>query len=545
MEKLFDTMGVMIDCSRNAVYTVDSLKRFIVLLEKMGYNMLMLYTEDTYEIPEEPYFGYFRGRYTQAEIREVDAFAKEHGVELVPAIQTLAHLSKLKYHKKYEGMFDCNDILNLADERTYDLIEKMFKSCSESYSTHKINVGMDEAEMVGLGKYLKQMGYQNRYEILGNHLKKICDLAKKYNFEPMMWSDMFFKIACGNYIVDDMVITPEIAKRVPENMSCVYWDYYRLKPEVFDNMFANHLKLVPIDRLWFGGGIHMWEGFAPFNEASMKSQTLALESCKRNGIKNAFFTLWGDDGAECSVMSVLPALYRLSRINAGVNDPEEQKKGFEDLTGMSYDDFVKVDLPNNVGSREGNVYNIWTHIKNPCKYMLYSDPLMGKYDSTISGGETEKYAEYEVELDKLKTNPDFGYLFDEYSALCKLLKYKFDLGQKTRKAYDSKDKEKLKALLPVYDKVISGISEFHKSFRYAWMKDKKPEGFEVQDIRLGGLKLRVEMCKQTIEDYLSGKLDKIDELEQKQLDWENGIDEFGRRPGCYNYYLHTASLSSI
>ena len=127
MEKVFNTMGVMVDCSRNAVYTVDALKRFIILLEKMGFNMLMLYTEDTFEIPEEPYFGYFRGRYTQAEIKEIDAFAKEHGVELVPAIQTLAHLARLKYHRKYEGMFDCNDILNLADERTYDLIDKMFK----------------------------------------------------------------------------------------------------------------------------------------------------------------------------------------------------------------------------------------------------------------------------------------------------------------------------------------------------------------------------------------------------------------------------------
>lgn len=58
----------------------------------MGMNVLMLYTEDTYEVPGEPYFGSYRGRYTKAEIQEMDAYASMFGIELVPCIQTLAHL---------------------------------------------------------------------------------------------------------------------------------------------------------------------------------------------------------------------------------------------------------------------------------------------------------------------------------------------------------------------------------------------------------------------------------------------------------------------
>ena len=33
----------------------------------MGLNSLMLYMEDTYEIPEYPYFGHLRGRYSQSD----------------------------------------------------------------------------------------------------------------------------------------------------------------------------------------------------------------------------------------------------------------------------------------------------------------------------------------------------------------------------------------------------------------------------------------------------------------------------------------------
>ena len=36
MRKNFDTFGVMIDMSRNAVMSIDGLKRFLPLLKKMG-----------------------------------------------------------------------------------------------------------------------------------------------------------------------------------------------------------------------------------------------------------------------------------------------------------------------------------------------------------------------------------------------------------------------------------------------------------------------------------------------------------------------------
>ena len=66
----FKRFGVMLDCSRNAVMKVETVKRFIDHLQIMGYNALELYTEDTYEIKDEPRFGYLRGRYTGEEIKD-------------------------------------------------------------------------------------------------------------------------------------------------------------------------------------------------------------------------------------------------------------------------------------------------------------------------------------------------------------------------------------------------------------------------------------------------------------------------------------------
>ena len=106
-----ENIGLMLDCSRGAVPTVDTLKELIDLLSAMGYNRLELYTEDTYEIEGRPFFGYMRGRYSGEEIRTVDAYAKGKGIELVPCIQVLAHLEHIFRWDEFVPMRDCNDIL--------------------------------------------------------------------------------------------------------------------------------------------------------------------------------------------------------------------------------------------------------------------------------------------------------------------------------------------------------------------------------------------------------------------------------------------------
>ena len=87
-----DFFGVMLDMSRNAVMKPQQVKDFANLLSKMGYNMIQLYTEDTYEVENEPYFGYLRGRYTHDELKDIVSYCESIGVEVIPCVQTLAHL---------------------------------------------------------------------------------------------------------------------------------------------------------------------------------------------------------------------------------------------------------------------------------------------------------------------------------------------------------------------------------------------------------------------------------------------------------------------
>ena len=171
-------LSAMVDCSRNAVKNPETVKKLIRLLAVFGYNGLMLYTEDTFEVDGEPYFGYLRGRYTKSEIKEIDAYALRYGIELIPCIQTLAHLGTIRYWtKEYEQAIDSDDVLLVGGQRTNMLLEHIFKTINECFTSKKINIGMDEAWGLGRGKYLSRTGYEPSLTILKKHLANVIRIC--------------------------------------------------------------------------------------------------------------------------------------------------------------------------------------------------------------------------------------------------------------------------------------------------------------------------------------------------------------------------------
>ena len=507
----------MLDMSRNAVMKPQQVKEFASVIKKMGYNMIQLYTEDTYEIPEEPYFGYLRGRYSQEELKDIVAYCNSIGMEVIPCIQTLAHLLQIFRWEAYKDVHDTTDILLVDEDRTYELIENMFRSVKECFTSEYIHIGMDEAHMLGLGKYLDKHGFENRFDILHRHLKKVIALAEKYGFKPIMWSDMFFRLANHGeyYLTDTSLITEEIVSACPKGVDLVYWDYYHDDKATYDAMFDAHAKFG--GDVWFAGGVWTWNGFASNNKWTLKSMYPAIQSCLEYGVDNIMMTMWGDDGKECSFYSVLPSLFAVRRFYDGVTDMDRIKREFEELMGESYDAMMLLDLPIDFGPRERN--NV-----TPNKYMLYSDPFLGFMDSVVIGNLKTEYEALAQKLDAEALKSKYGYLFESSSALCRVMALKFDLGVRTRSAYYSGDKKEMEALIADYDRTCDALEVFISAFRKLWFKENKPNGFEVQELRLGGLLLRLRSCRERLAAYLNGEITTISELEEEILPYRKGTE---------------------
>ena len=123
----FQSAGPMFDCSRNGVVNPDAMRFFIRKMALMGLNLGMMYTEDTYEVPGRPFFGYKRGRYTYEELKALDEYAALFGIELCPCIQTLGHLKMILHWPAFTHLRDQDDVI-LADlPETYQLLEEMIK----------------------------------------------------------------------------------------------------------------------------------------------------------------------------------------------------------------------------------------------------------------------------------------------------------------------------------------------------------------------------------------------------------------------------------
>ena len=64
---------------------------------------------------------------------------------------------------------------------------------------------------------------------------------------------------------------------------------------------------------------------------------------------------------------------------------------------------------------------------------------------------------------------------------------------------------------------INAVKKLHEIHREFWFTVNNPIGWEILDMRYGALLSRLETTISRIEDYLSGKISNIPELEEKQL----------------------------
>lgn len=510
-------MGIMFDCSRNGVLKVDTVKKLIRLAALMGYNMVLLYLEDTYTIENRPYFGYLRGRYSQEELREIDEYASRFDIEAVPCIQTLAHLNTVKKWWDLGDMFDVNDILLCDNKKTYAFIDDMFAAMRQCFQTDLINIGMDEAFMLGLGRYLKEHGYVDRFTIMLKHLNRVCGIAEKYGYKPMIWSDMFFRIVNDGEYYGTNSVPENVISKVPENVALAYWDYRGLETERYDRMLGEHLKF---NRdVWMVNTAWKCIGMVPHNCHTFRTVDALMPAMEKHGIKNFFTTCWGDNGADCSVFSILPSLCYIALRNYGVSDQETFRDVFHALTDMELEDFLLIDTPNRMGSTK-------LRIECPSKYFLYSDLFSGfldarcydDYASTLHE-RAEKLAAYD--------GGQYPQIFRTAEALCRVLELKVDLGIRTREAYRSKDTATLRELADcVYPELIQRVEGLQQAFYMQWHMENKGQGFEVMDIRFGGLIQRIKSCRTRLKAHLESGIT-IEELEDEILPfkWKDADDE--------------------
>jgi hypothetical protein len=248
-----------------------------------------------------------------------------------------------------------------------------------------------------------------------------------------------------------------------------------------------------------------------------------------------FITLWGNNGKECSFYSLLPSLYFAKRCYDGKIDDKDFKTDFYKAVGIDYDLMLSLDSPNLIcGNKDA--------CRNPSEYLFYGDLFNCYISPSLPKGGGEEYEKTAKNLEKGKDTA-FGYIFDALSKLCKVLAVKYNLPIEIRTAYENKNIDGLNLAIEKISKCIDRAEEFYVAFEKLWHIENKPYGFEIQDYRIGGMIKRMLHCKNRLLDFVDGKLDKIEELEEPLLPFMENHSEKEVEFTCIPYWKKAATAN--
>ncbi len=500
----FDLCGPMLDLSRGGIMRTEAVKKYIDRTAALGLNMLMLYTEDIYELDGYPMFGYLRGRYSEKELKEIDDYAFEMGVELIPCIQTLGHLQNYIKWGEASEFAENRSVLLPDEEKTYKFIEAEIKTMRRCLRSDRIHLGMDEAVGLGTGKYLQKHGFENKLDIFNKHLEKVLEIAKKYNYSTMIWGDMYFSETDDNYYYEpDAVIPQNAIDKAPTEPDLVFWDYYHTDYDYYDKKFEQYARFPNTSS--FAGGVWTWDGFAPNFRYTYDSMKPALQCCIDRGIKTVIATMWENGGTETNLFDAFDGLAVFSEYcYKGKECTEQDIYSAASLITGSGADFIDAVASFHFGKVGSTGLG---------KGIFYCDPMINLlcYDMDYAkAADTCKKALDTFE--KYSAHPKYSY----YKLLFEIILKKAGLIDGLQREYKANNK---KYLSETAEKTIPELQKLYKQFYEVfsenWLKVNKPFGYEIFAQRFGGIDVRLEYTKKRISEYCEGKIDRIEELEEE------------------------------
>ncbi len=507
----FDMNGCHVDLSRNNPLSIKGLEYFIRHNALMGHNSMHLYMEDMYEVPEYPHFGHQRGRYTMKQLKLLDDYAYELGIELIPYIQTLGHFEKyLKYHSTRDIRSTNNELL-ADDPKTYEFIENIIKAVSSCFRTKLINVGLDEPRTFVKGRYEAIHGKVDVADVYYRHLNIVADMAKKYGLKPYVSVDMYFQYcwkgappADGFYVKPMVEFDQKARENFPQGAILNYWDYSTEDEERMVTMFNKIRELS--DDIFYLGGVKMYQSLIVKYQKSLATITAGVPAAIRANVKQMALSMWEDSG-ETPHFLALPALLLVAEYDYGVGyNEEELSKKVKFLYGVDFQAFVDMERADNVHDND--------NLELASKFLLYNDPLFGLLDKNAEGLDLKAhYSKLVCDYDKVNPLPGpMDISFKQFKAMISVLELKADFGLRLKKAYDDNNRAMLQAMADEALVIADRIKHYMDVDKELYTSYYRGFGLDVVEQRRATIRSRFETTRYMILKYLSGEIDAIEEL---------------------------------
>jgi hypothetical protein len=240
----------------------------------------MLYTEHTFRFRRHPEIGAGDSPLDAETMRELDTYAAERHVDLIPTLQSFGHMGQILKHATYAELDESDQgwTLSPAEPGTYQLLRDLYDEYLPNFRSPFFNANCDEPWDLCTGKS-KQRGEQvGRGGVFLEHVRRVRDLAAEHGKRTMIWGDVIHH-------------HPELIPEIDRDLVLLDWwyeadlDYDRVK--AFQKNGIDFL-VCP--------GTSSWNCFFPRVENSIQNIARWADAGRRHGALGVICTDWGDHG---------------------------------------------------------------------------------------------------------------------------------------------------------------------------------------------------------------------------------------------------------
>ncbi len=276
----FPLRGVMLDVSRGKVPTLDTLRGLVDLCVRLKLNVLMLYVEHVFRFRRHPQIGADASPLTAGDLRELDAYAAERHVQLVPSLQSLGHMDHVLEIPAYEPLAEGPRrwTLSPAEPGSYELLADLYDEYLPNFRSRLFNANCDEPFDLGSGKSAARHQELGPGGVYLEHVRRVRDLAGSHGKRTLIWGDVVHA-------------HPERVPEIDRDLILLDWwyeadcDYDRVK----------RFREAGLE-FWVCPGTSSWNCLFPRVANSLENIRGWAEAGRRHGARGLLVTDWGDFG---------------------------------------------------------------------------------------------------------------------------------------------------------------------------------------------------------------------------------------------------------
>jgi len=302
--------GTMVDMSHGPLPTVEEVERQLDFMARWKANQYYFYSEDSIELKGFPLVNP-EGRFTQEQVREIIAYARQRHIDVVPCLELYGHQHDLFRVERYSelGFIHYGKDFDPRSQKVISMLADWIAQFSQLFSSSFFHIGFDET---GETKKLSS----NPDKLYMNIFLNVSKLVRDHGKTVLVWSDMFAKY-------------PSLIPQIPRGTIVVPWGYEHTVYEPYWKPFAT----LPIPR-FIASGVSIWDQILPDFDMSFDNIDNFLAAGRAHGVLGIINTVWTDD-----VMVLMrPAMPGIAygAIASWQTLPTDRSKFFSDYAALVY-----------------------------------------------------------------------------------------------------------------------------------------------------------------------------------------------------------------